>query len=76
LRIEIKKAMSGGDISNLKSLVAASNSLERMIRTKYKISGDKRKGLRQGIYNVLRDVAIPMGINVGADIIKKELNMK
>jgi hypothetical protein len=76
LRVEIKRAMSGGDVSNLKLLISASNTLERMIKTRYQISGDKRKGLKQAIYNVLRDVAIPMGIDIGADIIKNELNMK
>ena len=68
LRVEIKKAIAGGDVSNLKLLVNATNALERLIRTRYKINREQRKGLREAIGNVLRDVAIPLGIGIGANI--------
>lgn len=66
LRVEIKKAMAGGDARNLKLLIDATNALERLIRTRYQITKEQRKGLREAISTVLKDIAIPLGINIGA----------
>jgi len=68
LRVEIKKAITGGDPKNLKLLVDATNALERLIRTRYKITKEQRKGLKEAIGNVLRDIALPLGISIGATI--------
>jgi hypothetical protein len=69
IRLEIVKVVSGGDAANLRLLVQATNALERLIRTRYQISKDQRKGLREAIGNVLRDIAVPLGIAVGTDFI-------
>jgi hypothetical protein len=71
LRVEIKKAITGGDPRNLKILVEATNALERLIRTRYKITREQRKGLKEAIGNVLRDIAVPLGIGIGAAIDKR-----
>ena len=71
LRVEIKKAIAGGDPKNLKLLVDATNALERLIRTRYKISKEQRKGLKEAIGNVLRDIALPLGISIGATVDKQ-----
>jgi hypothetical protein len=71
LRIEIKKAITGGDPKNLKLIVEATNALERLIRTRYKITKEQRKGLKEAIGNVLRDIALPLGIGLGATIDKR-----
>ena len=73
LRIEIKKAISGGDISRLKAMVVATNALEKLIRTRYQISGDRKKKLKDAISTVLRDVALPLGIGVGTSVIEKKM---
>jgi len=73
LRVEIKKAMAGGDVSNLKLLVNAANALERLVRTRYQITKEQRKGLKEAITNVLKDIAIPLGINIGAAAIGKRI---
>jgi hypothetical protein len=73
LRVEIKKAMAGGDARNLKVLVDASNALERLIRTRYQITREQRKGLKEAIGNVLKDIALPLGINIGATVIGKQV---
>ena len=73
LRVEIKKAMAGGDARNLKVLVDATNALERLIRTRYQITREQRKGLKEAIGNVLKDIAVPLGINLGATVIGKQL---
>ena len=70
LRVKIKSIL-GDDPKNLKLLVEATNALERLIRTRYKISKEQRKGLKEAIGNVLRDIALPLGIGIGAAIDKK-----
>jgi len=73
LRVEIKKAMSGGDAANLELLVKATNALERLIRTRYNITKEQRKGLKEAIGTVLRDIAIPLGIKLGAVAIERHI---
>ncbi len=73
LRMEIKNAITGGDDKNLRMLVRATNALERLIRTRYQITAQQRKGLREAIGNVLRDVALPLGITLGSSIIRNKL---
>src|SRR4030043_582071 len=47
LRLEIKKAISGGDERNLLLLVKAAGALEKLIRTRYQIKSHQRKGLTE-----------------------------
>ncbi len=73
LRVKIKKAMSGGDAAHLELLVKATNALERLVRTRYSMTREQRQGLKQAIGNVLKDIAIPLGIKVGTAVIEKNL---
>ncbi len=70
LRVKIKSIL-GNDPQNVKLLVDMTNALERLIRTRYKISKEQRKGLKEAIGNVLRDIAVPLGIGIGAAIDKQ-----
>jgi hypothetical protein len=70
LRLEIKKAITGGDAENLELIVKATNALERLIRTRYKITKEQGKGLKEAIGNVIRDIAIPLGIGIGTGLKK------
>ena len=71
LRVTIKSILGDGDDpKKIKLLVEAANALERLIRTRYKISKEQREGLKEAIGNVLRDVALPLGIGIGASINK------
>lgn len=70
LRLEIKKTIMGGDPKTLELLVKATNALERLVRTRYNISKEQGKGLKEAIGNVLKDIAIPLGIGVGEIITK------
>ena len=63
LRVKIKSIL-GDDPKNIRLIVEATNALERLVRTKYKISKEQRKGLKEAIGNVLRDVALPLGIGI------------
>ncbi len=63
LRVKIKSIL-GDDPKNIRLIVEATNALERLVRTIYKISQEQRKGLKEAIGNVLRDVALPLGIGI------------
>jgi len=69
LRVKIKSLLER-DPENIKLIMRATNALERLITTRYKITKEQRKGLKEAIGNVLRDVALPLGIGIGATINK------
>ncbi len=69
LRVKIKSIL-GDDPNNIKDIIKVTNTLERLIRTRYKITREQRKGLKEAIGNVLRDIALPLGIGIGAAIDK------
>ena len=74
LRHEIKKAISGGDERNLLLLVKAASALEKLIRTRHQITAAQRKGLKEAVANVIRDVLVPLGVNIGSAVITKKLS--
>ena len=69
LRVKIKSILEN-DPENIKLIMQVTNALERLIRTRYKITKEQRKGLKEAIGNVLRDVALPLGIGIGATVNK------
>jgi len=74
LRLEIKKAISGGDDRNLKILVKAVVALEKLVRTRYQITSAQRRGLKEAIENVIRDIFVPLGVNIGSAVITKKIS--
>jgi hypothetical protein len=70
LRVKIK-AVLARDPENVKLIMQATDILAGLVIKKYQINKEQRKGLKQAISNVLREVALPAGINLGADIIGK-----
>jgi len=69
LRVKIKSILSN-DPENIKLIMQATNALARLIRTRYNITKDQKKGLKEAIGNVLSNVALPLGIGIGATISK------
>ena len=61
LRVKIKSLLED-DPENVKLIMAATNALARLVMTRYKISADQKKALSNAIGNVLRGLAIPLGI--------------
>ncbi len=57
------------DPDNLDLMIRASSLLARLVRVKHQLSPQQRKGLKQAIGNVLRDIAIPLGIKVDEKLI-------
>lgn len=74
MRLEIKKAISGGDERNLLLLVKAAGALEKLIRTRYQITAAQRRGLKEAISNVIKDVLVPLGVNVGSAVITRKIS--
>ena len=69
LRVKIKSILER-DPENVKLIMRATNALERLIRTRYNISKEDKKGLKEAIGNVLKDIALPLGIGIGATLNK------
>ena len=69
LRVKIKSILCH-DPENIKLIMQATDALARLVRTRYNITKDQKKGLKEAIANVLRDVALPLGIGIGAAIDK------
>jgi hypothetical protein len=65
LRVKIKSLIAH-DPENVRLIMNMTNALERLIRTRYNITKEQRKGLKEAIGNVLRDIALPLGIGIAA----------
>jgi hypothetical protein len=52
----------------MKLIMQAVNTLARLLRTKYNIGKEDKQGLKEAIGNVLRDVALPLGIGIGTTL--------
>ena len=69
LRVKIKSILEN-DAANIKLIMQATNALARLVKTRYNITKEQKKGLKEAISNVLRDVAIPLGIGIGVTLNK------
>lgn len=69
LRVKIKSILAH-DPDNVKLIMQATNTLAGLVKTRFNITKEQRKGLKEAIGNVLRDVALPLGIGIGAAINK------
>jgi len=63
LRVKIKGILDH-DPENIKLIIEATNTLARLVRTRYNITAEQRKGLKEAIHNVIRDIAVPLGVAV------------
>jgi hypothetical protein len=70
LRVKIKSLIAH-DPDNITLIMQAINTLARVVSTRYNLSKKDTHGLREAIGNVLRDVALPLGIGIGATIDKQ-----
>ena len=67
LRVKIKSLLEH-DPENIKLIMQATNTLAKLVKTRYNMTKEQRKGLKEAIGNVIRDVALPLGIGIGATI--------
>ena len=70
LRVRIKSVLRH-DPDNMKLIAQATNALAKLVSTSYNISKNDKNGLKEAINNVLKDVALPLGIGFIGKIIDK-----
>ena len=70
LRVKLKSVLRH-DPENMKLITQATDALVRLIKAKYNIGKGDRKGLKDAIENVLKNVALPLGINIIGNAIDK-----
>lgn len=70
LRVKIKSVLEK-DPENIRLIMQATNTLAGLVKTRYRITREQRQGLKEAIGNVLRDVAIPLGISLGTKALGK-----
>lgn len=61
LRVKIQSLVAR-DPENLRLITQVTNALARLVMTKYHISKNDKQGLKEAVENVLRDIALPIGI--------------
>jgi hypothetical protein len=64
LRTKIKSVLRH-DPENIELIMKALTTLAGLVRTKYNIGKEDKAGLKEAISNVLKDVALPLGITIG-----------
>ncbi len=67
LRVKIKSILEK-DPENITLIMLATNTLAGLVKTSYKMTKEQKKGLKEAIGNVLREVALPLGIGIGSTI--------
>lgn len=67
LRVKIKSLISS-DPENIELIMRATSTLARLVKTRFNITREQKKGLKEAIGNVLKDVAIPLGVGIGQAI--------
>jgi len=68
LRLKIR-SIAGKKKEDIQLLMAATGMLTKMVRTRYNMTKNQKKGLKEAIGTVLKDYAIPLG----AAILNKKL---
>jgi hypothetical protein len=64
LRVKIKSCLME-DPDNIAVILEATGALARLIKVKYNLDSKQGKGVKDAIVDVVKDLAIPMGIGVG-----------
>lgn len=66
LRMQIR-AILQDDPKNIRLLMAVTDMLTKMVKVRYKINQSQKKGLKEGIANIIREIAVPAGIAILKD---------
>ena len=64
VRVKLKSLIAR-DPDNTKLIMQGVATLEKLVKTRYNIGKEDKQGLREAIENVLKDVAIPIGVGIG-----------
>jgi hypothetical protein len=69
LRVKIKSLVQR-DPENLRLITHSINALTKLIMTKYNVRKEDKQGLKETVTNVLKDIALPLGIGIGSSFKK------
>jgi hypothetical protein len=61
LRVKIQSILEK-DPDNVRLIMQATSTLSRLVRTRYNLEKEQGKGLKEAIGNVLKEIAVPLGI--------------
>jgi hypothetical protein len=61
LKVKIK-AVVEKDPDNLKLILEATNLLAKLVKTRYSINREQKKGFKDALQNVIKEIAVPLGI--------------
>src|SRR4030066_1138419 len=73
LRLEIKKAISGGDERNLLLLIKAAGALEKLLRTRFQIASVQGTGIKETIRSIAKEYLLPLGTGMASAFLSKKL---
>lgn len=67
LRVKIHTLVQK-DPENIRLIMDATNTLARLLRTKYGLDKTQGKSVKEAIAGVIKDLALPLGIGVGTGV--------
>ncbi len=70
LRIKLRELVEN-EPDRIDLHLEAANTIARLVRTRYQISKEQKRSLKEAIAKVLTEVAVPLGIGVGIKIASK-----
>lgn len=70
LRVKLKSVLRY-DPDNMKLIMQATNTLIRLVKTRYNIGSEDKKGLKEAMESVFKNVALPLGLNIIGNAIDK-----
>ncbi len=69
MRVKLKTLVKT-DPENIRLIMQSINAFTRLISAKYHIPKDDKLTLKEAVGNVLKDIALPLGIGIGTGIKK------
>ena len=63
LRVKIK-ALLKADPENIHLIMEATNMLAKLVKTRYSISKEQKKGLAETIKAIITDIGVPLGVSL------------
>jgi hypothetical protein len=70
LRVKLRELL-GEQPERIDLHFEAANIIARLVRTRYQITKEQKKSLREAIQKVLTEVAVPLGVGIGVKAVSK-----
>jgi len=69
LRVKLRELVEN-EPDRIDLYLEAANTIARLIRTRYQITSEQKRSLKDAITNVLAEVAVPLGISIATKAMK------